>query len=68
VETEVNKLNLSLNKTYEPQKLLHSAVDSNGNACFGSFDKGISCFDGHRWKTYVIPKNPLDRHSFEGKI
>jgi ligand-binding sensor domain-containing protein len=36
-------------------KICAIAVDPSGNVCFGSFDRGISCFDGVNWKTYQIP-------------
>jgi hypothetical protein len=35
-------------------KICTIILDSIGNAWFGSFDKGVSRFDGHEWKTYVI--------------
>lgn len=36
-------------------KICAITLDSNGNTWFGSFDKGVSRFDGQEWKTYVIP-------------
>jgi len=36
-------------------KICAITLDSSGNAWFGSFDKGVSRFDGDEWKTYVIP-------------
>jgi len=36
-------------------KICAITLDASGNVWFGSFDKGVSRFDGHDWKTYVIP-------------
>ena len=36
-------------------KICSITLDSSGNAWFGSFDNGVSHFDGHDWKTDVIP-------------
>lgn len=35
-------------------KICTITLDSSGNAWFGSFDKGISRFDGERWISFVI--------------
>ncbi len=36
-------------------KICAIALDSNDNPWFGSFDKGVSYFDGNEWTSYVIP-------------
>lgn len=36
-------------------KICAITFDLRGNVWFGSFDKGVSSFDGHHWKTYTIP-------------
>ena len=30
-------------------------IDANDNVWFGSFDKGVSRFDGKTWTSYVVP-------------
>jgi ligand-binding sensor domain-containing protein len=35
-------------------KICAITVDGIGNVWFGSFDKGVSRFDGYEWKPYVI--------------
>jgi len=37
-------------------KICVVTLDSSSNVWFGSFDKGISRFDGNGWTSYVIPK------------
>jgi ligand-binding sensor domain-containing protein len=37
-------------------KICAITLDQNGGVWFGSFDKGISRFDGHEWKSYRIPQ------------
>jgi ligand-binding sensor domain-containing protein len=36
-------------------KICAIGLDTNGNVWFGSFDRGVSWFDGQEWKSYVIP-------------
>lgn len=36
-------------------KICAITIDANNNAWFGSFDKGVSRFDGKTWTSYVIP-------------
>jgi hypothetical protein len=36
-------------------KICAIAIDANDNVWFGSFDKGVSRFDGKTWTSYVIP-------------
>jgi ligand-binding sensor domain-containing protein len=35
-------------------KICDIKIDSNGNVWFGSYDKGISRFDGETWQSYLI--------------
>jgi ligand-binding sensor domain-containing protein len=37
-------------------KICDIKIDSNGNVWFGSYDKGISRFDGKTWNSYIISK------------
>jgi ligand-binding sensor domain-containing protein len=36
-------------------KICAITLDLSGNVWLGSFDKGISRFDGHNWASYVVP-------------
>lgn len=36
-------------------KICAVSSDSSGNVWFGSFDKGVSRFDGHNWTSYIVP-------------
>jgi ligand-binding sensor domain-containing protein len=36
-------------------KICTITVDSSGNLWFGSFEKGVSRFDGQEWKSYLVP-------------
>ena len=36
-------------------KICSIKTSEDGNIWFGSFDKGISKFDGNTWTTYIVP-------------
>ena len=36
-------------------KICTITLDESGNVWFGSFDRGVSRFDGQEWKTYAVP-------------
>jgi ligand-binding sensor domain-containing protein len=36
-------------------KICAITIDANDNVYVGSYDKGVSRFDGHTWTSYVVP-------------